>query len=59
MAHMSGDKDAKALADAEADAFVKFRSIGIEEIKLKSMAEPEKFKANSVFIANKEQIEKA
>ena len=33
---------------------MKFRSCGIEEIKIKFMAEPEKYKDNSVFIANKE-----
>jgi hypothetical protein len=36
------------------DSFIKFRSCGLEEIKLKVMAEPEKYKENSVFIANKE-----
>lgn len=44
---LKGDKIA-------ADGFMKFRSCGIEEIKLKAMSEPEKYKDNSVFIANKE-----
>jgi len=42
-----------------ADSFIRFRSCGLEEIKMKVMAEPEKYKDNSVFIANKEQIERA
>ena len=49
------------LADGEIDpeAFIKFRSCGIDEIKQKIMAEPEKFKDSSVFIASKAQIELA
>lgn len=39
--------------------FMRFRSCGIEEIKMKVMAEPGAHKENSVFIANKEQIERA
>ena len=43
----------------EDEEFVKFRSCGIDEIKNKIMAEPEKFKETSVFIASKAQIERA
>ena len=43
----------------ETDAFIKFRSCGIDEIKQKVMAEPEAFKESSVFIASKAQIEMA
>ena len=38
---------------------MKFRSCGIEEIKTKIMAAPEKHKETSVFIASKAQIERA
>ena len=58
-----GSKDKKeeqaAQEALDAEAFVKFRSCGIEEIKKKIMAEPEAFKDNSVFIANKANLEKA
>ena len=43
----------------EDEEFVKFRSCGIDEIKNKIMAEPEKFKDTSCFIASKAQIERA
>ena len=36
-----------------------FQSCAIEELKKKSMDKPEKHKATSVFIASKEQIERA
>jgi hypothetical protein len=41
------------------DAFIKFKSCGIEEIKLKAMSPAEKYKDSSVFIASKAQIELA
>lgn len=41
------------------ESFIRFRSCAIEEIKTKVMAEAEAFKDSSVFIANKEQIERA
>ena len=47
------------LAALEIEEFNKFRSCGIEEIKMKIMSKPEKYKDSSVFIANKEQIAKA
>jgi len=42
----------KKLGDT--DAFIKFRSCAIDEIKLKIFAEPEKLKETSVFLASKE-----
>ena len=49
------DEAQKALSEA----FMKFRSCGIDEIKLKVMSAPEKHKESSVFIASKAQIELA
>lgn len=49
------DEAQKALSEA----FMKFRSCGIDEIKLKVMSTPEKHKESSVFIASKAQIELA
>lgn len=43
------DEAQKALSEA----FMKFRSCGIDEIKLKVMSTPEKHKESSVFIASK------
>ena len=37
----------------DSDSFSKFYSCGIEELKRKVMAEPQKFKDESVFVANK------
>jgi len=39
------------------DSFFKFRSCGIEEIKMKSMGEPGQYREHSVFNASKAQIE--
>lgn len=47
------------MVDPISDAFVRFRSCGIDEIKMKVMAKPAEHKGSSVFIASKEQIEAA
>ena len=52
-----GAKKVKVLGDT--DAFTKFRSCAIDEIKLKVFSEPEKHKETSVFMASREQIERA
>ena len=38
----------------ETDAFVKFKSCAIDEIKMKVFGEPEKYRETSVFIASRE-----
>ena len=38
---------------SESDTFLKFCSCGIEELKNKMMSEPQKYKEDSVFIANR------
>ena len=55
----ASDKKLAAKLAGETDSFVKFRSCGIEEIKLKVFAEPEKHKQTSVFFASKAQIKQA
>lgn len=55
----SKDGTKKAKVAGETDAFVRFRSCAIEEIKLKIFSEPEKHKDSSVFLASREQIERA
>ena len=54
----TGDEEADQIA-LDAEAFIKFRSCGIDEIKMKIMAEPEAHKDTSVFIASRAQLEKA
>ena len=48
------DEKQKKKVLGEADAFIKFKSCAIEEIKSKAFAEPEKYKETSVFIASRE-----